>query len=292
LIQKSGDVFVSPGSRVWKDVSNMNRKERRAAAHKNLKLDRKAGFPAKSVPETLAAAAPPAPSPKPPISDAKLNANRANAQHSTGAVTNAGRAASSQNHTVHGLARHNGAFRVLPSEDAVGFEALKAGLVAEYLPATPTESILVNTMVESHWLSNRAQRLADLCCHTELGLIEHPQPFNLYLRYQTTHTRAFHKALNDLLKLRAERRKADLGFEAQKRQTEELRLKTEKQEMKKQEHYWDVLRKDAEACHQLAANTTQQINASKENPGFEAQYAAESAKRGIQPNLGRSATAA
>jgi hypothetical protein len=249
----------------------MTRKERRAAEHEQLKADRKAGFPN--------------------ISEAQLNANRANAQHSTGAKTEAGRTASSQNRTVHGLARHNGPFRLLSSEDENGFEALKASLAAEYQPTTETEAILINTMAESHWLANRAQRLFDLNCDSEIGLVEFPPAFAVYLRYQTTYTRAFHKALNDLLKLRAERRKEANGFEAQKRKDEELRIKNEKHEMKKEHHYWETLRKDAVACNQIAANTTQQIKAQKEDPGFEAQYHAELAKHGLKPNGLRMATA-
>ena len=41
--------------------------------------------------------------------------------------------------------------------------------------------------------------------------------FALYLRYQTTHERAFYKALTELQKLRAERKKEQIGFESQKR---------------------------------------------------------------------------
>jgi hypothetical protein len=147
-------------------------------------------------------------------------------------------------------------------------------------------------MAESHWLANRAQNLQNGCFDPQTGQITDAQMFSLYLRYQTTHTRAFHKSLNDLLKLRAERRKTENGFEAQTRKQEELRLKNERHEMKKQTHYWDVLRKDAEACRQIAANTTQQVTAAKENLGFEAQYAAELAKRGLQHHPVRVATAA
>jgi hypothetical protein len=190
-----------------------SRKIRRAAAHATQKLDRKAGFPTEQQPTNISAA--------------QFAANRANAQHSTGPVTSAGRAASSQNHTTHGLARHNGHFRILPTEDLADFEALKAGLAAEHQPTTVTESILLNTMAESHWLANRAQRLADCCCDQETGLVDQPQPFNLYLRYQSNHRRAFHKALNDLLKLRAERRKAEVGFEAQKCKAEENEIKNQ-----------------------------------------------------------------
>ena len=216
------------------------------------------------------------------ISPAQLAANRANAQHSTGPITPEGRAISSQNRTTHGLARHNGAFQLLSTEDPNGFEALKAALAEEHGPSTETESILVTTMAESHWLANRAANLQAGCFDPQTGQIADAKLFSLYLRYQTTHTRAFHKSLNDLVKLRSERRKEENGFEAQNRKNEEIRLKNERHEMKKQTHYWDVIKKDAEACFRIGQNVAQNAKASAENPGFEAQYAAELAKRGLQ----------
>ena len=208
---------------------------------------------------------------------ARLTANRANAKRSTGPTSEAGRKASSQNRTTHGLARHNGFFKLLPTEDPLGFEALKQSLLSEHQPTTETEAILVNSMAESHWLANRAQSLTDSCFDSQTGQIADDKKFSLYLRYQTTHTRAFHKSFNDLLKLRAENRKSEIGFEAQ-------RLKTEQHEMKKQSHYWDVLRKDGQATHQIIMNTNQLLTASQQHVGFEAQYAAELSKRGVQPD--------
>jgi len=167
----------------------MNRKERRAAAHQQRKLARKAGFPTPDLSQPTPAAPVDA-----TLSAAKLAANRANAQHSTGPTSEAGRAVSSQNRTTHGLARHNGAFVLLPSEDPSGFEALKASLTKEHEPSTETESILVQSMAESHWLANRAQNLQSSCFDPRTSQITDPQLFSLYLRYQTTHTRAFHKS--------------------------------------------------------------------------------------------------
>jgi hypothetical protein len=106
-------------------------------------------------------------------------------------------------------------------------------------------------MAESHWLANRAANLQAGCFDEQTGQIADAKLFSLYLRYETAHTRAFHKSLNDLLKLRAERRKEKNGFEAQTRKQEELRLKNESHEMKKQTHYWDVIKKDAEACFRI-----------------------------------------
>jgi hypothetical protein len=46
----------------------------------------------------------------------------------------------------------------------------------------------------------------------------------LYLRYQTTHDRAFHRCFSDLLRLRADQRKAEAGFVSQQyRQAAEAR---------------------------------------------------------------------
>jgi hypothetical protein len=259
----------------------MNRKERRAAAHKDRKLARKAGFPAPAPQPTPApeppVVAPALETPKPitPISDAQLTANRANAMLSTGPKTDEGRAISSQNRTTHGLARHNGPFVLLSTEDPNGFEALKASLVREHHPCTETETILINGMAEFHWLANRAQTLQNSCLDPQTGQITDAALFSLYLRYQTTHTRAFHKCLNDLVKLRSERRKTENGFEAQERKKEELRIQNERHEMKKEHHYWDVRIKDATFCHRAGQNVANFNKAAVENPNFEAQYVAE-----------------
>jgi len=259
----------------------MNRKERRAAAHIDRKLARKAGFPTPqptppppaTAPEL--AVVPETPKPVTPISQAQLTANRTNAQNSTGPKTEAGRAISSQNRTTHGLARHNGAFVLLSTEDPIGFEALKASLAEEHQPSTETESILLTSMAESHWLANRAQTLQNTCLDPATGQITDAALFSLYLRYQTTHTRAFHKSLNDLLKLRSEKRKSENGFEAQNRKNEEIRIKNERHEMKKEHHEWDIRLKDAAFCHRAAQNVANINKATLENPGFEAQYNAE-----------------
>jgi len=267
---------------------------RRAAERHALKQARKAGFPVQSTP-TPAVEPPPntvedassssvIPEPGSPfpsldeISPARLAANRANAQFLTGAKSPETKATCAQNHTIHGLARHeNGNFKILTSEDANAFEAFKQSLIEEHAPTTPTQSILVTNMAQSHWLAQRAQRLQDFCIDPDTGAVVDDKKFSLYTRYQTTHTRAFHKCLQDLLKLRAETRKAERGFEAQ-------RVETERHEMKKQSHYWDVLKKDAQACHQISLNALQNMKARAENPGFEAEYAAELAKRGLENN--------
>jgi hypothetical protein len=211
------------------------------------------------------------------ISPERLAANRANAQFSTGPGL-AGIAVSCLNHTIHGLARHNGAFKLLTSEDPIGFEALKASLAEEHQATTTTEAILVNAMAEFHWLAQRAQRLQDTCIDPHTGVITDEKKSSLYLRYFTTHTRAFHKSLNDLLKLRSEKRKELLGFEAQQRKEEEMRLKNERHELKKQAQAVDLAKKEAQTRHQLGENAIQQGKARWEVRDFETIFAQELAK--------------
>jgi hypothetical protein len=149
---------------------------------------------------------------------AQVAANQVNAQHSTGPKTKEGRAASCLNNFRHGLAGVQ--FSVLPGECQEEYAALVDGLKAEHQPATITECILVEKLAQHFWLSQRAQRYADLSMDNE-------KQFSLFLRYQTTNDRAFHKCLDQLLKLRAEKRKEQNGFESQKRQEAEATAKQE-----------------------------------------------------------------
>lgn len=147
---------------------------------------------------------------------AQIDANQANAKRSTGPKTEAGKAASSQNNFRHGLA---GAFVLQPWEKEEDYDELRLQLRNEYQPSTPTESLLVETMAKHFWLGQRAMNLQELCFHERAPML-HPDSeknFALYLRYQATHQRAFHKCLNDLLKLRAQDTRNLRALEAQNR---------------------------------------------------------------------------
>ena len=210
------------------------------------------------------------PSPEMPsaasASEARPAANRANAQRSTGAKSQETRNISAQNHTIHGLARHDDAnFKLLTSEDPEAFASLKKSLTDEHKPVTETETILVSRMAESEWLSRRSQRLQDTFIDANTGLATDEKQFNLYKRYKTTHDRAFHKCLNDLLKLRSEKRKADLGFEAQ-------RVKSERLELQKSTHDMKIFILQNECYLKNIKVTEEFMRASKEYPGFEAQF--------------------
>ena len=157
---------------------------------------------------------------------AQLAANRANAQHSTGPQSAEGKATISLNAIRHGL---TGAFIFLPGEKPEAFDKLQNDLLAEHQPETATETLLVESMAQHYWLQQRAVRLQSLC-FDEAGLCEDERALGLYMRYQATHERAFHKSLNTLLKLRAEKRKSGIGFVSQKAQEARARLANAKAE--------------------------------------------------------------
>lgn len=207
----------------------MNRSERRTAARQANKAAIKAALresnnpplnPTLAIPASTPAAVAPAAESKPEPSPARLAANRANAALSTGPKTEAGKTISSQNRRTHGLTYIGGRFQVLPCENPDDFRNLLFDLVAEYSPAAPTETLLVEHMAQHQWLRDRALRLQEKCFHPETGEIADAKNFTLYLRYLTTHERSFHKCLNDLIKLRKERQALEIGFEREKRAQE------------------------------------------------------------------------
>ena len=142
------------------------------------------------------------------ISAAKLAANRANAQKSTGPTSAQGKAASSKNRLTFGF---HSSMPCMRDEDPEEFERLRTELHNEHRPVTATETILVDKMVLSHWHYLRATRVINnLICNDGS-----PRSLELAMRYQTTSHNAFHKSLAELQKLKAQRPHevtADGGF--------------------------------------------------------------------------------
>lgn len=138
----------------------------------------------------------------PTSSGSRAEINRANAQFSTGPRTEQGKLASSRNSLKHGLSIGT---LLIPGEDEKEFEALRDTLRREHQPADTTEQMLVDQLAQSHWLHQRAIRFQNEC-FTADGVDE--KRLALFLRYGSAHERAFHKALNALLRLKKERRRA------------------------------------------------------------------------------------
>src|SRR6266567_8235252 len=89
-------------------------------------------------------------------SQRQIDANRLNAQKSTGPSTPEGRAAVSLNSLKYGLYAET---LILPGEDPAAFEALLDRLDAEHEPATPTEEAFVSQIAMATWRRARIQRM-------------------------------------------------------------------------------------------------------------------------------------
>ena len=182
---------------------------------------------------------------------AQTTANQANAQHSTGPKTETGKAASSRNHLRHGFA---GRFPLLHFENPDEFDLLLLGLQADFKPATPAEDLLVERMAQHQWLIQRALQLQTICFETARPGEDHARSLTLYLRYQTTNERAFTQCLHNLLKLRSEKRKEQIGFESQKLAQAENARKQQIENRKQEVHKFDIYLAEAKAEHQELLN--------------------------------------
>jgi hypothetical protein len=152
--------------------------------------------------------------------DKQIAATRANAQHSTGATSEAGKEAVSQNATKHGL---TGRF-IFSSDEAremymQSYERLLGNLNATSM----LEGELIEKMSQSLWRSRCAVDLQDECIDTlafetdESVIAQTRKKLELYIRYQTSHDRAYQRYAAELRKVQAEMKKEEIGFVSQKR---------------------------------------------------------------------------
>jgi hypothetical protein len=89
-------------------------------------------------------------------SAAQVEANRANAQKSTGPRTAQGKAVAAQNAVKHGLLAKE---VVVKGEDPAEFECYREQMLAELAPAGQMESMLAHRIVGLSWRLRRAERL-------------------------------------------------------------------------------------------------------------------------------------
>jgi hypothetical protein len=86
-------------------------------------------------------------------SENRAAANKANAQHSTGPRTEAGKQRSKMNALRHGL---TGQTIVLPAEDHSTYQRHSQSFLDEYKPKGATETHLVQSLIDASWQLNRA----------------------------------------------------------------------------------------------------------------------------------------
>jgi hypothetical protein len=151
--------------------------------------------------------------------------NRANAEHSTGPRTEAGKKRASLNALRHGLTGHT---IVLPNEDLAAYQRHSQAFFDEFQPQGATETHLVQSLVDTAWRLNRVPALETNLL--SLGMLEHSaaidadhpeaqaalamaaafsaqtRAFALLSTYGQRLSRQFEKTLQQLRDLQAQRR--------------------------------------------------------------------------------------
>jgi hypothetical protein len=189
----------------------MNRKERRAAEHAARKAARKAGFPtttaaANPANDSAAIAAAPIPqieednhipASKPPISAARLAANRQNAKLSTGPTSEAGLLKVSTNAVKTAL---TGRTVLLPFDNTEAYQALLTSYQKEFAPVGPVECGLAQSLVDTCWCLERIPGLEYALLesgYNQLGNTNQEATLNtpesaLELKIRLIHEKTFH----------------------------------------------------------------------------------------------------
>jgi len=150
----------------------------------------------------------------------QTEANRENAQRSTGPRTPEGKSKSSKNALKHGL---TAAQLVLPTESPEEYDEHAAQLRDEHDPSTPTEHLLVDQLITASWRLRRARIIETTYYQqraTELARYPDDPPhmittiFRLcsetldsLARREARIERSFYRALHELQRLKKERQK-------------------------------------------------------------------------------------
>ena len=129
------------------------------------------------------------------ISKKQQEANRKNAQHSTGPTTPAGKEAIRFNALTYGLRTRAS---ILPDENAAEYSQLWDELEADWQPQTRTERLYLETMVTSQWLLRRvAQSEQKIYVYIDFG--EHQFKMLAYAAKQRAQLeRSFRTAIADM----------------------------------------------------------------------------------------------
>src|ERR1700679_498441 len=90
------------------------------------------------------------------ISEKQLEANRRNAQNSTGPKTIEGKSRSSRNNLRHGL---TGQVTIMPNEDREAHDTFCNELVEGFKPESPIEQQLAQSIAEDSWRLNRVRAI-------------------------------------------------------------------------------------------------------------------------------------
>jgi hypothetical protein len=146
-------------------------------------------------------------------SPAQIQANRLNAQRSTGPRSDDGKAASRFNALKYGIEARS---LEIPGEDPAELEALALEYRQQFNADGPLEGFLVETLVQADWNRRRYTRIEahflqvliagkDAADPTRLGAFVAPQAQQIFRRLAATE-RSYFRALKELRRIQKERK--------------------------------------------------------------------------------------
>jgi hypothetical protein len=163
------------------------------------------------------------PQPARQISQRQLEANRANAQRSTGPRTPEGKARSATNAFRHGL---TGQISVKTDEDRVAFEKFTQSIISDLQPEGAIETQVALSIAEGHWRLNRIRSVEDnifaLGHYSPAGDIEVDNP---ELQAALISARVFLDSAKDFERLTLYEQRIQRGIERHMRELEALQQK-------------------------------------------------------------------
>jgi len=131
-------------------------------------------------------------------SDRRIQANQRNARRSTGPRTAAGKAVSRLNALTHGAFAND---LLLPGEDAPAFHRLEARYLAQFKPATPNETFLVQRMILAAWRLPRIAATESRVLRAQMEKAGNINTIFKLARYQICLERSFYRARKLLAEL-------------------------------------------------------------------------------------------
>ncbi|WP_079989357.1 hypothetical protein [Candidatus Protochlamydia phocaeensis] len=152
----------------------------------------------------------------------QIEANRQNAKHSTGPITEEGKTIVSQNAVKHGVFSKQ---ILLESESDVEFESLKAEFYQQFQPQGFLEKLFWERTLVAAWRLSRITQLESMLMNYAVkksylgkGLIEvldgrRGDELTLLSRYETSLERVLFRSLSELKALQSARK---IGFVSQK----------------------------------------------------------------------------
>src|SRR5437879_4929770 len=133
---------------------------------------------------------------------AQLNANRLNAQKSTGPITPEGKAASSLNALKSGIDAWS---HIIPGEDPAELEALTAAFVVHFHPADPIQLSLVDTLISAEWTQRRLRRIEAQLWNYQVECLDknlsHADFIDASIQHNSPLGHAFHAALDPFTRI-------------------------------------------------------------------------------------------